>query len=116
MDRHTLKKAVPAPIWKMGSDTYWWWHNRGRHVAARLASPAWNENIRRIRAYHDRFQGQRCFIIGNGPSLRQTDLTRPAQADSVDSGVAALSEALGELTREIVAEANSLTATGKAGP
>ena len=76
MDRQTLKKAIPAPIWKAGSDTYWWWYNRGRHVAARLASPAWSENVRRIRAYHKRYQGQRCFIMGNGPSLRLTDLAR----------------------------------------
>lgn len=76
MDRQTLKKAIPAPLWKTGSDAYWWWYNRGRHVAARLASPVWGENLQRIRAYHNRYQGQRCFIIGNGPSLRQTDLSR----------------------------------------
>jgi len=30
---------------------------------------------RRLRAYKDRHKGQRCFIIGNGPSLRKTDLS-----------------------------------------
>ena len=29
-----------------------------------------------IRGYRDAYQGQRCFIIGNGPSLRVADLDR----------------------------------------
>jgi hypothetical protein len=77
MQRQALKKFVPATVWKAGSDAYWWWYNRGRHVMAQLAmAPIWRENLNRIRAYHNRYQGQRCFIIGNGPSLRQTDLTK----------------------------------------
>jgi len=30
----------------------------------------------RLREFHNRYQGQRCVIIGNGPSLQRTDLTR----------------------------------------
>lgn len=30
---------------------------------------------RRLGAYRDRHKGQRCFIIGNGPSLKRTDLS-----------------------------------------
>jgi hypothetical protein len=30
---------------------------------------------RRLRAYKDMHKGQRCFIIGNGPSLKRTDLS-----------------------------------------
>ena len=30
---------------------------------------------RRLQAYRDRHRGQRCFIIGNGPSLKKTDLS-----------------------------------------
>jgi hypothetical protein len=30
---------------------------------------------RRLRALQNRYRGQRCFIIGNGPSLRQMNLT-----------------------------------------
>jgi len=29
----------------------------------------------RLRAYRNRHQGERCFIIGNGPSLKKTDLS-----------------------------------------
>jgi len=76
MDKQNLKRLTPAPVWKLGSDTYWWWRNRGRHNLARTASPRWAANRRRLQAYQDRHQGQRCFIIGNGPSLRNTDLSR----------------------------------------
>lgn len=76
MDKQTLKRITPAPLWKLGSDTYWWWRNRGRHNLARLTSPRWADNRRRVQAYQNQHQGQRCFIIGNGPSLRNTDLSR----------------------------------------
>jgi hypothetical protein len=35
----------------------------------------WRENCRRLRAFDGCGVGKRCFIIGNGPSLRQMDLT-----------------------------------------
>jgi hypothetical protein len=33
---------------------------------------------RRLRELHDRHRGQRCFIVGNGPSLKGMDLSRLA--------------------------------------
>lgn len=72
----TLKKIIPAPLWKLGSDPYWWWRNRGQHTVGRAFSPQWRENQRRLAAYRQRHTGQRCFIIGNGPSLKQTDLSK----------------------------------------
>jgi len=72
--RTAIKKAIPPALWRPVSDGYWWWRNRGRHQAARLVSPAWRKNQARLQAYENQNQGQRCFIIGNGPSLRQTDL------------------------------------------
>ena len=35
----------------------------------------WIESIGRIRKYENHHKGQRCFIIGNGPSLKKTDLS-----------------------------------------
>ncbi|HEY0007112.1 MAG TPA: hypothetical protein VGB55_00165, partial [Tepidisphaeraceae bacterium] len=32
-------------------------------------------SMRRLPRYHNKHAGQRCFILGNGPSLKQTDLT-----------------------------------------
>jgi hypothetical protein len=37
--------------------------------------PKYRESMRRIRRYHNLHAGKRCFILGNGPSLKQTDLT-----------------------------------------
>ena len=33
------------------------------------------ESIKRLRAFKDKYAGERCFIIGNGPSLKNTDMS-----------------------------------------
>lgn len=38
-------------------------------------SPAGRRSARRLRELRDTYKGRRCFIIGNGPSLRQMDLS-----------------------------------------
>lgn len=75
MNRQALKKVTPLPVWRLGSGLYWWYRNRGRHELARTFSPRWRESLREIRKYKDAYAGKRCFVIGNGPSLRQTDLS-----------------------------------------
>ena len=70
-----LKEFVPAPIWNTSSNGYWWWRNRGRHVLAQRIDNRWQESQNRMIQYKDKYAGQRCFIIGNGPSLRKTDLS-----------------------------------------
>jgi hypothetical protein len=74
--KETLKKITPAPIWRMVSNAYWWFRNRGRHQLARLISPAWYYSQRQLKILRNSHRGERCFIIGNGPSLRQTDLSK----------------------------------------
>jgi 6-hydroxymethylpterin diphosphokinase MptE-like len=74
--RQSLKKLTPRPVWQFGSDTYWWWHNRGRHVLAQLYDPRWTETKRDLHQLENFHKDKRCFIIGNGPSLRQMDLTK----------------------------------------
>lgn len=37
--------------------------------------PRYRESMRRIQRYHNIHAGKRCFVIGNGPSLKQTDMT-----------------------------------------
>jgi hypothetical protein len=37
--------------------------------------PRYRTSIRRIIALRDKHRGERCFIIGNGPSLKETDLS-----------------------------------------
>ena len=74
--KSTLKKLVPAPLWRAGSNAYWDWRNRRRHVWAQTLDPRWRRSLARLQAYRDAHAGKRCFIIGNGPSLRQTDLSK----------------------------------------
>jgi hypothetical protein len=41
-----------------------------------VIDPIRRESIKRIRRYKNIFAGERCFIIGNGPSLRKTNLSK----------------------------------------
>lgn len=34
------------------------------------------QNAERIAGFRDQYKGQRCFVLGNGPSLKKTDLSR----------------------------------------
>jgi len=70
-----IKQATPAPLWQAASHT--------RYALQRLAQwpsatfhPLRRESIRQLAALKDIHRGERCFIIGNGPSLKQTDLSR----------------------------------------
>ncbi len=54
----------------------------GRDSAARIFEipaaylhPWRRESIQRLKEYQNKFAGKRCFVIGNGPSLKQTDLS-----------------------------------------
>ncbi len=40
-----------------------------------LRAGPFSSNRRRLRALHDLHKGERCFVIGNGPSLREMDLS-----------------------------------------
>ena len=71
-----LKRVIPPALWRPVSSSYWWWRNRGQHLTALVLDPRWRESRRRLEAYRDSHQGERGFIIGNGPSLRHTDLAR----------------------------------------
>ncbi|TET83905.1 MAG: DUF115 domain-containing protein [Anaerolineales bacterium] len=73
--RSTLKQITPKPLRRPLSNSYWWWYNRGRHQLAAVVSVRYRESVREIREYHNCHRGQRCFILGNGPSLRNTNLS-----------------------------------------
>jgi hypothetical protein len=73
--RQSIKKITPAPIWGMGSDVYWWWRNRGRHRLAQMTDSRWSNSSVRLKQMENIHAGERAFIIGNGPSLRQTDMS-----------------------------------------
>jgi hypothetical protein len=73
--KQSIKRHIPEPFWAAARASY--------DALARLPDlgPAYlhpwrRESIRRLAALKNIHRGQRAFIIGNGPSLRQTDLTR----------------------------------------
>jgi hypothetical protein len=61
-----LKRRVPPPLWEV---------MRRSSARARwyLHPYAWASMVR-LRALKNRHRGARCFILGNGPSLRRMDL------------------------------------------
>jgi hypothetical protein len=71
---YDVKRHVPRPIWSTLTGPYWWWYNRARHQVAGLLNPRLRASQSRVTNYRDRHEGQRCFILGNGPSLSRTDL------------------------------------------
>ena len=73
--KKVFKTVTPQPLWETGRNIYDAIRRLPELPSAtlhpwRLAS---RKRIAGLKGIH---QGERCFIIGNGPSLRQTDLTR----------------------------------------
>ncbi len=73
--KSSLKRAVPSPIWSLARETYL--TIRRMPEASRAATHPWRrDSIARLTELKDQCKGQRAFIIGNGPSLNQTDLSK----------------------------------------
>ncbi len=73
--RETVKQALSPPLLNLARE--------GRDALARArdwpqaAFHPWRRDTRsRLAALKDTHRGERCFIIGNGPSLKQTDLSK----------------------------------------
>ena len=73
--KQTLKRITPQPIWHFVRDTYDAIRRIPEMPAAYL-HPWRRESIRRLTEMKDIDKGKRAFIIGNGPSLKQTDLSK----------------------------------------
>ena len=72
---HRVKRYIPQPLWQLITRPYWWWYNRARHQVAGLLDSRLGRSSEALRAYVNKHHGQRCFVLGNGPSLRNTDLS-----------------------------------------
>ncbi|MDD5370407.1 MAG: DUF115 domain-containing protein [Anaerolineaceae bacterium] len=73
--RESLKTALPAPVVNVlreSRDAL----NRASQWPAAALHPWRRDSVRRLAALKDQHRGERFFIIGNGPSLKQTDLSR----------------------------------------
>ncbi len=69
-----LKTRIPEALWQSARSSWNSIQNAGALPAATF-HPWRRASIRRLGELKDIHRGQRCFIIGNGPSLKQTDLS-----------------------------------------
>ena len=73
--KHASRPFIPPSIRRWAGPAYDWVRRLPRLPDAYLHP--WRRMSRaRIAALRNAHRGERCFIIGNGPSLRDTDLTR----------------------------------------
>ncbi len=73
--KEAVKKNLPAPVYNALRES------RDALVRASMWPAAtfhpWRQDsVRRLAELRDKHRGKRCFIVGNGPSLKQTDLSK----------------------------------------
>jgi hypothetical protein len=73
--RAKLKSALPDPVLNAYRTT-----RDGLSIAAEYPQAMWHpwrrDSIRKLEALRDTHAGERCVIVGNGPSLKNTDLSK----------------------------------------
>lgn len=73
--KNTLKSLIPSFIWNFARDAV----IAVRHLPllpSAYLHPWRKKSINSLTALKDKYRGERCFIIGNGPSLRKTDISK----------------------------------------
>ncbi len=73
--KNILKRNTPSALWNLARTTFDAFRRLPQLPAAYL-HPWRRESIRRLAELHNIHKGQRAFILGNGPSLKQIDLSR----------------------------------------
>jgi hypothetical protein len=73
--KQTFKSIIPPALWQFSRDAYDSLRRLPELPSAYL-HPWRRESIRRLAALKDIHKGKRAFIIGNGPSLKQTDTSK----------------------------------------
>jgi len=73
--RKSIKGLVPEVIWKPISDTRYALQRAVQYPGASL-HPWRRDSIQKLDSLRNKYRGERCFIIGNGPSLKDTDLSK----------------------------------------
>ncbi len=73
--KQAIKNAIPDSLWPHIRDTYIGIRDLPQLPAAYL-HPWRRASIRRLTELKDVHKGRRAFIIGNGPSLKHTDLSK----------------------------------------
>ncbi len=73
--KETLKTFIPDPLWNFARDSLLAIRHLPDLPSAYL-HPWRRQSMRNLAALKDKYRGERCFIIGNGPSLRKTDVSK----------------------------------------
>ncbi len=73
--KQSLKQIIPPPLWQFSRDAYDSFR-RLPELPSAFFHPWRRESIRHLAALKDVHKGKRAFIIGNGPSLKQTDTSK----------------------------------------
>ncbi len=73
--RETIKQTLPPAVVGLVRDTRDGLV-RAQQWPAATFHPWRRDSIRRMADLKDRYKGERCFLIGNGPSLKITDMSR----------------------------------------
>ena len=73
--KQSLKSALPTPVLQFARDTYDSFR-RIPQLPSAYFHPWRRESIRRLVELKDIHKGKRAFVIGNGPSLKQTDVAK----------------------------------------
>lgn len=72
--KKTLRKVLPPKSQKWVR-SLWNFMDRLLKWPSAYLHPRRRESIRRLKRLHDIHRGKRCFVIGNGPSLKDMDLS-----------------------------------------
>ncbi|MHC1771544.1 MAG: 6-hydroxymethylpterin diphosphokinase MptE-like protein [Flexilinea sp.] len=75
MIKQIIKKTIPVPLLNTGKQAFDGLKRLG-NIPEAYFSDARRDSISRLAALKDTHKGQRCFIMGNGPSLKNTDLSK----------------------------------------
>jgi hypothetical protein len=70
-----LKHITPSPLWDFARTTWYSLHRAAQWPAATF-HPWRRDSVRQLAELKDAHRGERCFILGNGPSLKKTDLSK----------------------------------------
>ena len=68
-----IKPNIPPAMWNSARSA-WYGLYRTSLLPAAMFHPWRRTSIQNLKKYKDIHAGERCFIIGNGPSLKNTDL------------------------------------------
>jgi len=71
--RERIKTNIPPGVWKSARGGWYGLYRASLWPAATM-HPWRRESIQNLKRFKDIHPGERCFIIGNGPSLKNTNL------------------------------------------